>query len=218
MLLDLGIGLLLLLVILASTLTDAAPPPEPAEAQSRRLQALNAELTARLLVQEGRIQGLIRGQTTPKPEDWSNTPIPSQAAEWSGVALLRGAVADLTARNEILLNRLHQLESGVPELAQIQTTANVTGQQAQIERLQTEIARLNTRIEEALNETGATRQTRMALEAKLQERDQRITQLDHEINALASRAGILPMPPIPSAPSGPTGSRQPLPRPRMTNP
>ncbi|MBF0190504.1 MAG: hypothetical protein HQL99_05060 [Magnetococcales bacterium] len=201
---DLLMGMVLLVVILASALPGIVTQ-EPAEAETRRLKALNAELTARLQVREGRIQGLIQGeaQGASRLEDWETTPSPSPAAEWTGVALLRGEVADLTARNAAMRHLLKQSKGEKNLLAPLPVETDQGGQTARIDRLHTEIARLNTRIEEATRETGEARRLRVELEAKLQERENRIVQMGHDVNALASRNGRSPPMTDPMAPEPP---------------
>ncbi|MBF0214393.1 MAG: hypothetical protein HQM00_12690 [Magnetococcales bacterium] len=191
LILDLMIGMIFLVIILTSAL-PLTTTPEPTEADARRLKALNNALTAQLLVREGRLQGLLQHDTpaTLRPEDLESVAIPSPGARQTGVALLQSEVADLTARNAALIKRLKS--TGSPP-APVQDEATQAGQSARIERLQTEIARLNTRIDEAIDETGAARRKRIELEAKLLERESRITQLGHEVHALASRAGV-PLP------------------------
>ncbi|MBF0271642.1 MAG: hypothetical protein HQL98_06245 [Magnetococcales bacterium] len=197
-------GMVFLVVILVSALPQLATQ-EPVEAETRRLKSLNAELTAKLQVREGRIQGLIQGdsQGAGRLEDWETTPPSSRAAEWTGVALLRGEVADLTARNAAMLKQWKGDKNAAspPVLAE----AEQEGQTARIDRLQTEIARLNTRIEEATRETGEARRLRVELEARLQERENRIVQMGHDLNALTSRNGgaTLPVAAPPAATSEP---------------
>lgn len=216
----LGMDLLagLFFVVLLWIATLGPDHPEPGEGEMKRLRALTAELSARLQVKEGRLEGLVRGESRVRGEDLEQTPVPTLAAEWTGTALLRGAVAELTARHAALQEKLRRSELGLPEQAMLQTKATQAGLTAQIDRLQTEIARLQTRMEESTRETFEARSARVALEARLREQDKRIIELEHERHALASRAGVRSdWPPTASEPLSDT-PRPPLPRPRMTQP
>ncbi|MBF0614430.1 MAG: hypothetical protein G8237_05755 [Magnetococcales bacterium] len=205
----LGLFFLLLMVVLATRTPHPAPSGTTGELQ--RLKADLAALSARLQVKEERLQGLIRGTTTPHPADLDQAPLPSLAAEWTGNAALRGEVADLSARYTAMQERLRRAELGLPEQTMVQTMANQAGLHAHVAQLQTEIARLNTRIEAATLEAGAARNMRTTLEAQLHEREQRIMTLEQERHTLANRIGLAPGP-------DERTPRQPLPQPRMTQP
>lgn len=201
--LDLLFGMLFLLLILM-TAQPLPPPPEPPEAESRRLRAENTELSARLLTQEGAHPG--ESREAPSRGDGSKSPhaAPSQAAEASSLTLLRAEVAELNARNETLRRALATREAGKrgvedrtrgaapSEPGRDEQTVDhkeslLAGREARIKQLQTEVFRLFTLVEESSREAGEARQARVTLEARLKQREARLSELNQEIEALSAR-------------------------------
>lgn len=200
--LDLLVGMLFLVLILV-TVQPQPRPAEPPEAETRRLRAENTELSARLLAQAGDVQG----RDAPSGREGAKSLSPSAAAEASSLTLLRAEVADLTARNETLRRALEAREAGKTAPADRKGDASHTdvqpdgktvekgenkesllaGREARIKQLQTEVFRLFTLVEESSREAGEARQARVTLEARLKQREARLTELDQEIEALSAR-------------------------------
>ncbi|GAB0055834.1 hypothetical protein SIID45300_00131 [Candidatus Magnetaquicoccaceae bacterium FCR-1] len=201
--LDLLVGMLFFVLILV-TVQPQPRPAEPPEAETRRLRAENTELSARLLAQEGNVQG----RDAPSAGRDGGKPLPpSAAAEASSLTLLRAEVADLTARNETLRRALEAREAGKtapvdrkgdashtdvqPDGKTVEKGENkeslLAGREARIKQLQTEVFRLFTLVEESSREAGEARQARVTLEAQLKQREARLTELNQEIESLSAR-------------------------------